>query len=61
MTLFCLTAIHVGARRPSSRMCLAGVTWRVKPVDQTLFGRPSGNCLPACVASILELPIEGQR
>lgn len=29
------------------------------PVDQTGFGTPpDGNCLAACVASILELPIE---
>lgn len=28
------------------------------PVDQTTFGAPGGNCLSACVASILDLPIE---
>lgn len=28
------------------------------PVDQTIFGTPAGNCLPACVASLLHLPIE---
>lgn len=30
----------------------------MKPVDQTVFGWPGGNCFSACVASILELPIE---
>jgi len=30
----------------------------MKPVDQTLFGWPSGNCFAACVASILELPLD---
>jgi len=30
----------------------------MKPVQQTLFGLPSGNCLAACVASILELDID---
>lgn len=29
----------------------------MKPVDQTKFGE-EGNCLAACIASILELPIE---
>lgn len=29
----------------------------MKPVDQTLFGYPSGNCFAACVASVLELPL----
>lgn len=29
----------------------------MKPVDQTSFGYPEGNCFSACVASILELPI----
>lgn len=28
------------------------------PVDQTTFGFPGGNCLSACIASLLELPIE---
>lgn len=28
------------------------------PVDQTIFGAPEGNCLPACIASILDLRIE---
>lgn len=27
------------------------------PVRQTTFGVPSGNCLAACVASILEMPV----
>jgi hypothetical protein len=27
------------------------------PVDQTKFGMPAGNCLAACVASILECPL----
>jgi hypothetical protein len=27
------------------------------PVDQTTFGMPHGNCLSACVASLLHLPI----
>lgn len=30
----------------------------MKPVDQTTFGFPGGNCFSACVASILELSIE---
>lgn len=30
----------------------------MKPVDQTLFGTPLGNWLMACVASILEVPLE---
>lgn len=30
----------------------------MKPVDQTTFGVPGGNCMSACIASILELPIE---
>jgi hypothetical protein len=30
----------------------------MKPVDQTIFGAPHGNCFAACVASILELPLE---
>ena len=30
----------------------------MRPVDQTTFGFPGGNCFSACVASILELPIE---
>lgn len=27
-------------------------------IDQTTFGHPGGNCFSACVASILELPLE---
>lgn len=30
----------------------------MKPVLQTRFGVPDGNCFSACVASILEVPIE---
>ena len=30
----------------------------MKPVMQTVFGYPHGNCMAACVASLLELPIE---
>lgn len=30
----------------------------MKPVDQTTFGLPGGNCFSACVASILELAID---
>lgn len=30
----------------------------MKPVDQTAFGAPHGNCLMSCVASILEVPLE---
>lgn len=30
----------------------------MKPVDQTLFGPENGNCWAACIASILELPID---
>lgn len=29
----------------------------MKPVDQTTFGCPGGNCFSACVASLLGLPI----
>jgi hypothetical protein len=29
----------------------------MKPVDQTKFGMPAGNCLAACVASVLEMPL----
>lgn len=28
------------------------------PVDQTTFGFPTGNCMSACVASLLHLPID---
>lgn len=30
----------------------------MKPVYQTLFGSFEGNCFPACIASILEIPLE---
>jgi hypothetical protein len=30
----------------------------MKPVDQTRFGNPGGNCFQAALASILELPLE---
>ena len=30
----------------------------MKPVDQTKFGRGAGNCLAACVASLLDLSID---
>lgn len=30
----------------------------MRPVDQTTFGHPGGNCFSACIASLLELPIE---
>jgi hypothetical protein len=30
----------------------------MKPVDQTTFGFPGGNCFSACVASLLELSID---
>lgn len=30
----------------------------MKPVHQTVFGKSSGNCLQAAVASILELPLD---
>jgi hypothetical protein len=30
----------------------------VIPVDQTRFGDPDGNCLAACLASLLELPLD---
>lgn len=30
----------------------------MKPVDQTTFGVPGGNCFSACVASLLEFPVE---
>lgn len=29
----------------------------MKPVDQTTFGNPGGNCFSACVASLLDLEI----
>ncbi len=30
----------------------------MKPVDQTVFGVPGGNCFSACVASLLEISID---
>lgn len=30
----------------------------MRPVDQTTFGYPNGNCFPACLASLLHLSIE---
>lgn len=30
----------------------------MKPVDQSIFKAPGGDCMAACVASILELPLE---
>lgn len=30
----------------------------MKPVDQTAFGMPDGNCFAACVATIFDLPLE---
>lgn len=30
----------------------------MKPVDQTRFGDPDGNCLAACVASLLDLKLD---
>lgn len=30
----------------------------MKPIDQTVFTVPGGNCFSACIASILELPLE---
>lgn len=30
----------------------------MKPVDQTTFGAPKGNCFAACVATIFGLPID---
>lgn len=30
----------------------------MKPVDQTTFGHPGGNCFSACIASLLEMSIE---
>jgi len=29
----------------------------MKPVDQSTFGFPGGNCFSACVASMLEIPL----
>jgi hypothetical protein len=30
----------------------------VKAIDQTTFGFPGGNCFSACVASLLEIPLD---
>ena len=30
----------------------------MRPVDQTKFGRDEGNCFGACIASLLEIPID---
>lgn len=30
----------------------------MKPIDQTIFGAPLGNCVQACIASIFELSLE---
>ena len=30
----------------------------MKPVDQTTYGLNNGNCFSACIASILEIPLE---
>ena len=30
----------------------------MKPIKQTTFGK-QGNCFPACIASVLEIPLEG--
>jgi hypothetical protein len=29
----------------------------MKPVEQTIFTAPGGDCFPACLASLLELPL----
>jgi hypothetical protein len=29
----------------------------MRPIDQTTFGMPEGNCFSACVASILHVPL----
>jgi hypothetical protein len=28
------------------------------PITQTIFGKPYGNCFAACIASILEIPLD---
>jgi len=33
----------------------------MKPVSQDSFGEKKGNCLSACICSILELPIEASK
>lgn len=30
----------------------------MKPQDQTTFGAPGGNCFSACIASILDMPVD---
>ncbi len=30
----------------------------MKPVFQTTYGKPEGNCFPACIASVLEMELE---
>jgi hypothetical protein len=30
----------------------------MKPVDQTVFTVPGGNCFSACIATLLEIPLE---
>jgi hypothetical protein len=30
----------------------------MKPLTQTIFGDKVGNCFPACIASLLEVPLE---
>jgi len=30
----------------------------MEPIKQTIFGKPNGNCLAACVASIFEVDLE---
>lgn len=30
----------------------------MRPIDQTTFGVPEGNCFAACLASLLEIPLE---
>lgn len=29
----------------------------MRPIDQTVFGAPMGNCMQACLASLLEIPL----
>jgi len=30
----------------------------MKPIDQTKFGKPHGNCMRACIASLFEISLE---